>query len=77
MRVMPLIAVGLVVGIGTGWWLFGQRGAAVDIAPVDPASVIAVPGGTVSLMRKGGVSWPERRSAVSRDTRSTPGGVMM
>lgn len=44
MRVMPLIAVGLVVGIGTGWWLFGQRGAAVDIAPVDPASVIAVPG---------------------------------
>ena len=44
MRVMPLIAVGLVVGIGTGWWLFGQRGAAVDITPVDPASVIAVPG---------------------------------
>ena len=44
MRVMPLIAVGLLVGIGTGWWLFGQRGAAVDIAPVDPASVIAVPG---------------------------------
>lgn len=44
MRVMPLIAVGLVVGIGAGWWLFGQRGQAVDIAPVDPASVIAVPG---------------------------------
>ena len=44
MRVMPLIAVGLVVGIGAGWWLFGQRGEAVDIAPVDPASVIAVPG---------------------------------
>lgn len=44
MRVMPLIAVGLVVGIGAGWWLFGQHGQAVDIAPVDPASVIAVPG---------------------------------
>lgn len=44
MRMMPLIAVGLVVGIGAGWWLSGQRGQAVDIAPVDPASVIAVPG---------------------------------
>jgi len=43
MRVMPLIAVGLVVGIGVGWWLFDTRGDAVDIAPVDPATVIAVP----------------------------------
>ena len=43
MRVMPLIAVGLVVGIGVGWWLFDTRGDAVDIAPVDPATVIADP----------------------------------
>lgn len=43
MRVMPLIAVGLVVGIGVGWWLFDTRGDAVDIAPVDPATVIAAP----------------------------------
>ena len=43
MRVMPLIAAGLVVGIGVGWWLFDTRGDAVDIAPVDPATVIAVP----------------------------------
>jgi len=43
MRVMPLIAVGLVVGIGAGWWLFDTRGDAVDIAPVDPATVISDP----------------------------------
>ena len=43
MRVMPLIAVGLVVGIGVGWWLFDTRGDAVDIAPVDPATVISDP----------------------------------
>lgn len=44
MRVMPVIAAGLVLGVGAGWWLFGQRGEAVDIAPVDAASVITVPG---------------------------------
>lgn len=60
MRVMPLIAVGLVVGIGAGWWLFGQRGDAVDIAPVDPATVIAVPGE------------PTRPAAVSPEAVSGP-----
>ncbi|GAB3061640.1 M23 family metallopeptidase [Stenotrophomonas tumulicola] len=41
MRLMPLIAVGLVVGVGAGWWLRGNPGEALDIAPMDPASVLA------------------------------------
>lgn len=41
MRLMPLVAVGLIAGVGVGWWLFGEQSEAVDIAPVDPAVAVA------------------------------------
>lgn len=43
MRLMPVAAVGLIVGLGVGWWLFGHQSSAVDIAPVDPRVAFAEP----------------------------------
>mgnify|MGYP000848358100 CR=1 FL=1 len=73
MRMMPVVAVGLVTGLAVGWWLFGSHGRAVDIAPVDPAVALAESASTPAVAPTGA---PQREQVtVSPAAAAAPGAV--
>ena len=73
MRLMPVVAVGLVIGLGVGWWLFGSHSTAVDIAPVDPAVALA---GPVSAPGAAAAAAPQREPVAVPDAAPAAPGAM-